>query len=317
MKTTQTRSLSSLLKTAITFLSFQGKKPILYVATHDGVFHSDEVAAVAMIYIVFSHNYDIRVIRTRDFNSIPQGAFFIDIGKEYNPAEKRFDHHQKDGAGKRDSGVPYASFGLILKYFRDWGTISEAVYQHLDARLGQPIDAIDNFGPNYFFGRDKSVRPYNIREIIQSFFPDPTEEDTDGVMDEAFMNAVRFVTGVLKREIANTERMIVQQALVEKAYIDAPNKEVILLTEKLPWHSILASHPEPKFVVCPYAPSRFAVWAVQREGKFIPLPPKGSILYNNFEDRIVHSDEKRGHLIIFNDKKAAEVFAISVPVPQS
>ena len=36
----------------------------------------------------------------------------IDVGGQYDPDAGRFDHHQRGGAGERENGIPYSSFGL-------------------------------------------------------------------------------------------------------------------------------------------------------------------------------------------------------------
>jgi uncharacterized UPF0160 family protein len=40
-------------------------------------------------------------------------VFIFDIGGEYEEENNLFDHHQKGGAGVRENGVQYSSFGLV------------------------------------------------------------------------------------------------------------------------------------------------------------------------------------------------------------
>jgi uncharacterized UPF0160 family protein len=84
------------------------------VITHNGSFHPDDVFAVATLLIKFGK---LKVIRTRDENRFKSADFLVDVGSIYNPKDNRFDHHQKGGAGKRDNGIKYASFGLVWKKF--------------------------------------------------------------------------------------------------------------------------------------------------------------------------------------------------------
>ena len=85
------------------------------VVTHDGSFHTDDVFAVATLSIYYKNR--IKIIRTRDEKIMGKADIVLDVGEIYDPSTNRFDHHQKEGAGTRDGGVPYASFGLLWKHF--------------------------------------------------------------------------------------------------------------------------------------------------------------------------------------------------------
>jgi uncharacterized UPF0160 family protein len=38
----------------------------------------------------------------------------VDVGSLYDPENLIFDHHQRSSSLKRESGIPYASFGLVF-----------------------------------------------------------------------------------------------------------------------------------------------------------------------------------------------------------
>ena len=60
--------------------------------THTAPHHADEVFATAMLAILFP----MELFRTRDQNAISNTkAIVYDVGGEFDPARKRFDHHQK------------------------------------------------------------------------------------------------------------------------------------------------------------------------------------------------------------------------------
>lgn len=74
------------------------KKPKMEVApntigTHSGTFHCDEVLAV---YLLSQHPdfCNHKVLRTRDQSLLDQCDIVVDVGSEFNPDKKRFDHHQ-------------------------------------------------------------------------------------------------------------------------------------------------------------------------------------------------------------------------------
>lgn len=74
------------------------KKPKIEVApntigTHSGTFHCDEILAC---YLLSKHP-DFKthtVLRTRDLKLLSQCDIVVDVGSEFNPEKKRFDHHQ-------------------------------------------------------------------------------------------------------------------------------------------------------------------------------------------------------------------------------
>lgn len=64
------------------------------IGTHSGTFHCDEVLAVYML----SKHPDFcnhKILRTRDQTLLDQCDVVVDVGSEFNPEKKRFDHHQK------------------------------------------------------------------------------------------------------------------------------------------------------------------------------------------------------------------------------
>ena len=66
-------------------------KPITLI-THSGSFHYDELLATAFLMELFD---DVILLRTRDPKIIKTGTIVYDVGFEFDPANKRFDHHMK------------------------------------------------------------------------------------------------------------------------------------------------------------------------------------------------------------------------------
>lgn len=84
-------------------------KQIPTVITHDGVFHSDEIIAIA---ILIRNLGDIVVVRTRDKKLIGLAEYVVDVGGECS--DKRFDHHQFND---KDTYYGLSSAGLVCKHF--------------------------------------------------------------------------------------------------------------------------------------------------------------------------------------------------------
>lgn len=235
------------------------------IATHSGAFHTDEVFALATLFLHFADE-EIKVIRTRDEALISSAGIVVDVGGKYAPTEGRFDHHQEGGAGTRENGIPYASFGLIWK---EYGLAlmegNKDAWDYLDRRLVSPIDAIDN-GVALSTNLHKDVYPFTIQDVIASYHGgfEVSKEDND----KGFGLAVEFARGALEREIKKALEYQTLQKVVIEAYEKSPQKELIVLEGKYPWVEILIAHPEPVFVVYP-----------DREGgrwiaKGVPIAPR-------------------------------------------
>ena len=81
------------------------------------------------------------IIRTRDEEAISNADYVFDVGGIYDEDKNRFDHHQKDGAGKRENGIEYASFGLVWRKFGIKLCVDTKVVDLVDKILVAPIDA--------------------------------------------------------------------------------------------------------------------------------------------------------------------------------
>src|SRR5687767_7701889 len=84
------------------------------VVTHDGPFHADDVFAYAVLRAALG---DIQLVRSREPAVIDSADLVFDVGSEYDPSARRYDHHMRERP-LRSSGTPYSSVGLI---WRDYG----------------------------------------------------------------------------------------------------------------------------------------------------------------------------------------------------
>ena len=113
----------------------------LTVVTHNGNFHADDVFSIAVLKHVYP---SFNLVRTRDKALMDSADIVIDVGGQYDPDAGRFDHHQRGGAGERENGIPYSSFGLVWqKYGLALCDNNQAVADRVDAGLVSTIDAID------------------------------------------------------------------------------------------------------------------------------------------------------------------------------
>lgn len=216
----------------------------LTIVAHDGTFHTDDVFACATLSLVFKDR-EVEIVRSRDEMIINDADIVVDVGGMYDSAKGRFDHHQKGGAGARDNGIPYASFGLVWKEYGAMLTQNEESAKFIDEQLVQGIDGADNGVLNKV--SDNGVYCYTVIDIISALRP--TWEESQN-MDDAFMEAVNVASGILERMTAHTKSYVNAQALLEKAYKEAIDKHIINIGKEYPgWYEVMAGHPETLFVI--------------------------------------------------------------------
>ena len=163
------------------------------VATHNGKFHTDDVFAIAILKLIYPK---IRVIRTRDEKIYSKADARVDVGLKHDHKTKDYDHHQKGGAGESANGIPYASAGLIWKYYGMELAKSKSIFEYVDGKLMQHIDAND-IGIRTF--EAEKVEPYRIDDVVGRMNPDWMEDMN--IADKRFNEAVKLAIGVLKNEI--------------------------------------------------------------------------------------------------------------------
>ncbi|MFA6463562.1 MAG: MYG1 family protein [Candidatus Paceibacterota bacterium] len=218
------------------------------IVAHNGSFHADDVFAVATIMLA-NPKEKFEVVRTRDEARINNGDFVVDVGRIYDENIMRFDHHQEGGAGKRESGIPYASFGLVWKKF---GEKICGAYQAkiIDKGLVSFIDAGDN-GVD-LVEEKKGVSNFSISTLVAIFNSTSLEKDTN---DKTFLDLVELAKKIIKREIALAEEYIFGEKEIIEAYKRAEDKRFIVLDkqiDKVIINDTLQEFPEVLFVIHPY-----------------------------------------------------------------
>ena len=226
------------------------------VVTHNGIFHADDVFSIAALKLVFP---SLKLIRSRDAAVIAAADVVVDVGGIHDEATDRFDHHQRGGAGARENGIPFSSFGLIWQKYGEQICAGEAsIAKSVDAGLVSAIDAIDC---GYGEGASEGI---SLSRAISVFNPS-WEEDTD--IDRCFDEAVEFASRLLQRFIASAAGGVNAKAIVAKAIEQAADPRVIVLEQFTPWKkTVHALSEEALYVVYP---SQTGQWRIQS----VPLEP--------------------------------------------
>ena len=216
------------------------------IVTHSGTFHADELLAVAALQILIK-DAPHEIIRTRDMEVINSADYVVDVGGIYDPQTNRFDHHQGGGAGERDNGIPYSAFGLVWKHYGETISGSKQVAAAIDVEIGHPVDMGDN-GFDYYKLIRQDTEPLILQFMVAMFRPTWKE---GLIHDERFFELLTIMRRVLELTIKKERDNEEGGKFAEAAYEAAPDKRIIVLDHVYPWHTILAEHPEPLYVVKP------------------------------------------------------------------
>lgn len=234
------------------------------LVTHNGSFHADDVFACACLQILLDgkkKNY--KVVRTRDENIIAKGDYVFDVGGTYDPLKRHFDHHQKGGAGARENGIEYSSFGLVWKEYGEELTGSKAVVKRVDEHLVQTIDAEDN-GISIYVPKIEGTTVYSIHEAMNAFHPSYRKVNGDS-LDNSFVEICSFAKKLLKNEIIRAkDQEEVSMYINESIGRDLIHPQILVLDEYVPREEIwieMVRHPEFLFVIAPGTPMK-KMWRI-------------------------------------------------------
>ena len=172
--------------------------------------------------------------------------YLLDVGKEYNPKQFKFDHHQEGWDEKRENGILYATGGLLWKEYGDQITGSSELTKKIDEKIIQTIDAEDN-GIDIYKSTIDGVAPYCVADYIYSFNSTWKEKDVDTL--KSFENAVEEATKILKREIKKSKDSLSGKKKVQEIYKKTEDKRILVLDDDYTWKKTVAMYPEPLFVI--------------------------------------------------------------------
>ncbi len=236
------------------------------IVTHNGPFHQDELFAVAALLEIYP---DAEVLRSRDPKNFEGADFLVDVGREDDASLNKFDHHQPGGAGQRQNGVPYASFGLVWKKFGaklcgDDPRVADVV----DKKMVQPIDAADS-GYNIYQKSQPGLSPYLFDNVITALSPTWRDGETN---DQAFMNMMPLARLILRKEIEKAVHFFEDIEVVKQVFKDSEDKRIIVFDRPYAWRSTLTLRKEPLFVVFPDTEN--GGWSISG----VPIHPRESRL---------------------------------------
>ena len=163
-----------------------GKK----VVTHNGIFHSDEVFAIALLC---RFGYVSEIIRTRDSSVIEESlndpkTIVVDCGDKYNSLMMNFDHHQDLDLPASNMLVLFALKNHILK-----NKYADKLARKLFLAISDYDVNRDNIHAQWAdFNKGKNLM--NISQVIASFNRNPSD---DILQMEYFEKAVKYAMQII------------------------------------------------------------------------------------------------------------------------
>lgn len=229
------------------------------ITTHDNLFHLDDLFACAILEILLDKNGDTyNIIRTRNKEPISVSDYVVDVGDTYDPLSKRFDHHQKGGAGVRINAVPYAAAGLVWKEYGEKISGSKMIADIVDKKVIQALDADDN-GLEYYKDILDDVETITIQKFLYTFRPTWKEDSSN--FDKVFIELLPLVKSYILRKIKVEQDKLEALKKVEEAYNQSEDKRIVLMDKPYPGDEFLMSRPEVLYKVSPN--SNGTAWGVK------------------------------------------------------
>ena len=235
----------------------------MLIVTHGGKFHADDAWAVAVINVLHP---EAELVRTRDPAIIGRGDVVIDVGGIWDPATGRFDHHQKGFSGARQTGVPYASAGLV---WREYGArcVAALAAQHTDQQLSDETAqhiayAIDADIVQYLDLSDVGAAKnapggYGLSAVISGYNLSWLDEERLGYGERAdayrlsqFRRAMDFLIDVMANAVKYRVGALLALEQVRKAEVLEDGRLLYLKNSALPWSSVVRKEmPKVLFVI--------------------------------------------------------------------
>lgn len=209
------------------------------VGVHDGVFHADEITAVALLVILDLVDPK-NVVRSRQEEKLALCEYVCDVGGIYDPQRKLFDHHQASYKGEMSSA------GLILTYIKEQKLMKAEEAHFIYHSLVKGVDDHDN-------GRSPQIPGITLFSHVIANFAPPTYQADAKEMDNAFHEALEFTIGHLERLLSRHRYNRECRKTVES--VMRQHKQCLIFDRAIPWaENFFALHGKEHpalFVVMP------------------------------------------------------------------
>lgn len=242
------------------------QRPNVVAATHSGTFHADDVLAAAALRLA---KPSVSILRSRDNDQLNAADILFDVGRVFNPATCRFDHHQLEYSEARANGIPYSSFGLVWRELGDKLCGSAAAANRVDVSLVQGVDAVDC---GVTISKEVvQVKLMSISAVLGSFNQGWQDLATTEAINDAFEQAVSVAKLILENAIREASGFEKAKAVVERSTL-LEGGRVLALEHGVPWkETVLESskYDQLLYVIYPDAQAKWHLSCVpDKSGSF-------------------------------------------------
>ena len=212
---------------------------MIKVATHNGIFHADEVTAIALLKVFLDEDVEVTRLphQAEDFSSFDM---VIDIGLRFD-GRRYFDHHQNKG-GRSSAGLIWEYIGKEEEY----------------PRLSEFIEMIDMHDTGL-----KKAGEFEYPNLVRCFnLPDIYCQE----QDEAFDDAVAFAQRIVRSMKTVEEEIHKAKKIVARSKPFDANAAFVKLASFTPhWTQYLNGEKTPHIDV--------VVWEDESNGKYYAKVP--------------------------------------------
>lgn len=289
---------------------------INHIVTHNGVFHADEVFAIAFLNIAAKRTVRdlFHVIRVNN-NNVDQykdreDVIIVDIGGG------EFDHHgtrkeyrryaRKNANGEKEyKAYDFASFGKVVRAYHELIDVIKDYkdYRFFDRNFVCKIDGYDNGDRSYnsdFSNLLNEMNPVWNAEI--EWVGDPEEE-----VPFNFMDAICFCMFIITKKLENMKASKDAEAIIEEAKNNEVN-HIIVFDKYVPYLGKL--NPDTEYVIFPSQREDGWNLSVQKNelGEFIKPLPKEWYGFNRESNPPVEGllfCHQSGFIAVFDTKENA------------
>lgn len=230
------------------------QRPGVVAATHSGSFHADDVLAAAALRLV---NPALTILRTRDQERLDQADIVFDVGRVFDAATGRFDHHHVAYKEARANGIPYSSFGLVWRELGAELCGSAAAAARIDRWLVQGVDAVDC---GVTLNKDPA-QVMSISSAIGSFNPGWQDDTSPEARSRAFEAAVAWAGVLLKNTIRDANGLEMACAVVARGAVLEAGRLLVLDVE-VPWKEVVLGSSEYAQLLYVISPDTQEKWHV-------------------------------------------------------
>lgn len=250
------------------------------IATHNKMFHADEITAIALLKVFTSDTIEIHRI---DHNSsdFSQYDMVIDIGRKFD-GKKHFDHHQYKG-GKSSAGLIWDYLGLSKEH----------------PKISKFIDAIDKHDTGI-----QKAKEFEFSSLIKCYNSRGLDDDKQMIQ---FNKAVEFTMTILNSMKQMKEELMEAETIVKNSFYFDGNTKIIELEKFTPhWGSYINGLTTPNIKAVVWEDSKESLWKVK-----IPSKVAGSYELNSkgfSQDSSMEFVHSSGHFAIAKDEMTMKSF---------